>query len=62
MKASLGRPGRVFIMRLEDGDIVPDCIEHFASENGINVAYVVIVGGIGEGNVVVGPRRSSQSY
>jgi predicted DNA-binding protein with PD1-like motif len=60
MKASQGRPGRVFILRLEDGDILPDCIENFAAGHEISVGYVVIVGGIGEGNVVVGPRDSSQ--
>jgi predicted DNA-binding protein with PD1-like motif len=60
MKASMGRAGRVFILRLEDGDILPDCIEQFATEQKISAAYVVLVGGIGEGNVVVGPRNSSQ--
>jgi uncharacterized protein len=29
MKATEGRIGRVFIIRLEDGDIVPGCIEKF---------------------------------
>ena len=53
-----GRSGRVFVVRLEDGDIVPDCIEKFAEENGISVGHVTLVGGIGDGEVVVGPRRS----
>lgn len=58
MKASEGRLGRVFVMRLEDGDVVPVCIENFAREKGISVAQVILVGGIGDGEVVVGPRRS----
>ena len=58
MKASMGRPGRVFVLRLEDGDVLPDCIEHFALEHEITAAYVVVVGGIGGGDVVVGPRDS----
>ena len=58
MKVSEGRLGRVFVMRLEDGDVVPECIEDFAEENGISVGNVILVGGIGAGEVVVGPRRS----
>jgi predicted DNA-binding protein with PD1-like motif len=58
MKASEGRIGRVFVIRLEDGDIVPDCIERFSEEKGISVGHVVLVGGIGGGEIVVGPRHS----
>ena len=60
MKASEGRIGRVFVLRLEDGDIVPDCIERFAAEKGIATGHVILVGGIGDGEVVVGPRRSEE--
>ena len=60
MKASEGRIGRVFVVRLEDGDVVPDCIERFAGEKGIAVAHVILIGGIGGGEVVVGPRRSDE--
>ncbi|KDR94128.1 hypothetical protein SAMN02745945_00812 [Peptoclostridium litorale DSM 5388] len=31
MKATEGKLGRVFVIRLEEGDILPDCIEEFAS-------------------------------
>lgn len=58
MKASEGRLGRVFVLRLEDGDELPGCLERFAAEKGIEVGHVVLIGGIGEGSVVVGPRRS----
>ncbi|MCX6000776.1 MAG: DNA-binding protein [Chloroflexi bacterium] len=58
MKACEGRLGRVFVMRLEHGDVVPACIERFAEEKGIAVGYAILVGGIGAGEVVVGPRRS----
>ncbi|UCD09721.1 MAG: DNA-binding protein [Dehalococcoidales bacterium] len=58
MKVSEGRIGRVFVIRLEDGDVVPECIEKFAEDNGISVGQVVLVGGIGGGEVVVGPRHS----
>ena len=60
MKVSEGRIGRVFVIRLEDGDVVPDCIEDFAGQQGVSVAQVIMVGGIGGGQVVVGPRRSDQ--
>jgi len=60
MKASEGRVGRVFVIRLEDGDVVPDCIERFAEEKGISVGQVILVGGIGDGEVVVGPRDSEE--
>lgn len=58
MKAAEGRIGRVFVIRLEDGDIVPDCIEQFAAEQGVEVGQAVLVGGIGGGKVVVGPRET----
>ena len=60
MKASEGRVGRVFVLRLEDGDVLPECIERFAAENGVTVGHVILVGGIGSGQVVVGPRRSEE--
>ncbi len=61
MKASEGQLGRVFVIRLEDGDILPGCIEEFAREKGISVGQVILVGGIGDGEIVVGPRRSDES-
>jgi len=60
MKACEGKLGRVFVLRLEDGDVVPHCIERFAEEKGVSVGHVILVGGIGGGDVVVGPRRSEE--
>ena len=60
MKACEGQIGRVFMIRLEDGDVLPGCIERFAEEKGISVGHVILVGGIGEGQIVVGPRRSNE--
>ena len=60
MKACEGRIGRVFVIRLEDGDVVPQCIERFAEEKRVSVGQAVLVGGIGGGDVVVGPRRSEE--
>ena len=60
MKASEGRIGRVFMVRLEDGDELPGCLESYAAEKGIKHGQVVLVGGIGGGEVVVGPRNSEE--
>jgi predicted DNA-binding protein with PD1-like motif len=60
MKASEGRLGRVFVIRLEDGDTIPACIESFAENRKISVGQVILIGGIGDGQVVVGPRRSNE--
>ncbi len=56
MKAAEGRIGRVFILRLEEGDEVPGCIERHAQENGVTVGYAVFVGGVGSGQIVSGPK------
>jgi predicted DNA-binding protein with PD1-like motif len=58
MKACEGKLGRVFVIRLEDGDVLPKCIEKFAEEKGISVGHVILVGGLREGQIVVGPRYS----
>ncbi len=60
MKASQGQVGRVFVIRLDDGDAVPTCLERFAEEKGISVGHVILIGGIGGGQVVVGPRKSDE--
>jgi len=60
MKATQGSIGRVFVLRLEDGDVVPQCIERFAAGQGITAGHVILIGGIGGGQVVVGPRHSGE--
>lgn len=60
MKATEGSIGRVFIIRLEDGDVIPDCLEAFAREKGIRHAQVTMVGGLGGGQVVAGPRKTDE--
>ena len=52
--------GRVFVLRLDEGDIVPDCIEQFAEDNDVTVGHAVLVGGLGSGQIVVGPRKSDE--
>lgn len=60
MKACEGKLGRIFVLRLEDGDLIPDCIERFAEENGVTAGQVILIGSIGSGQVVVGPRVSDE--
>ena len=60
MKYSEGKIGRVFVIRLEDGDELPGCIEKFAAEHKISVGQAILVGGIGSGEVVSGPRKNKE--
>ncbi|MFC1925064.1 PPC domain-containing DNA-binding protein [Chloroflexota bacterium] len=60
MKFCEGQIGRVFVIRLEDGDIVPECIERFAEVHGVSVGHVILVGGITDGKVVVGPKKTAE--
>jgi predicted DNA-binding protein with PD1-like motif len=60
MKATEGKTGRVFVVRLEDGDVLPECLEQFAREKSIRFGQVTLVGGIGSGEVVAGPRLSDE--
>ena len=57
MKYSTARLGRVLVVRLEDGDVVHECIEEAARAEGIARAAVILVGGAAGGSrVVVGPE------
>ncbi len=56
MRYSSAKTGRVFIVRLEDGDILHEAIEQLAIKENIKAAAVTIVGGIDQGSkLVVGP-------
>ena len=45
MKYSEAKQGRVFIVRLEDGEIVHEVIEQFALDHKITAASLIVVGG-----------------
>ncbi len=58
MRYSESKYGRVFVIRLEDGDILHECIEEFAMENGIEAGFLIAVGGADKGSkLVVGPEE-----
>ncbi|MCL2147878.1 MAG: DNA-binding protein [Methanomassiliicoccaceae archaeon] len=49
--------GRVFVLRLETGEVLHEVVERFSRENGIRNAIITAVGGIGEGSrMTVGPE------
>jgi predicted DNA-binding protein with PD1-like motif len=57
MKFSEARQGRVFVIRLEDGEIIHETIERFAEGQGIKAASLILLGGAGAGSrLVVGPQ------
>jgi predicted DNA-binding protein with PD1-like motif len=60
VKACEGKMGRVFILRLEDGDLIPDCLEKFAEKNEISVGHVILIGGVESGEIVTGPRHADE--
>ena len=57
MKYSTASLGRALVIRLEDGDIVHECIEQAARAEGIARAAVILIGGADGGSrLVVGPE------
>ncbi len=61
MKYTEGNRGRIFIMRLEDGDVIPQTLEEFASAKNIRAALVFFLGGAQKGSkVIVGPEDNTE--
>ncbi|MEW6658440.1 MAG: PPC domain-containing DNA-binding protein [Thermodesulfobacteriota bacterium] len=62
MQYSEGRLGRIFTLRLEDGERLPDVLEAFAREQGLQGALVFFLGGAQHGSrVVVGPEAGRET-
>ena len=58
MKYSQAKPGRIFIIRLEDGDVIHEAIETFARDQGIRAASLIALGGADAGSrLIAGPRE-----
>ncbi len=63
MKYTEGEIGRIFVVRLEDGDIVHECLERLAERENIRAAAIIAVGGADRGSrLVVGPRCSRDEF
>ena len=61
MKFSEAKQGRVFVIRLEDGEVLHEEIEKFAAEHNIKAAGLLALGGANQGSkLVVGPREADQ--
>jgi predicted DNA-binding protein with PD1-like motif len=59
MKYSQAKPGRIFVVRLEDGETLHECIEAFARKMKIRAAALVVLGGADKDSIlVVGPDKS----
>lgn len=57
MQYSEGGLGRVFALRLEHGDTMPDVLVDFAAEKGVSAGVAFMVGGLDNGSrLVVGPE------
>jgi predicted DNA-binding protein with PD1-like motif len=59
MDYSVGTTGRTVVLRLHDGEAVYPAIESVAKKENITSAVVWIIGGVKNGNVVVGPKDAS---
>ena len=62
MRYSQAKQGRVFVIRLEDGDVLHESIEAFAREHGIQAASLIALGGADSASrLVVGPEQGRTS-
>ena len=58
MKCSEGRLGRVLVIRLDEGDVLHECVEKAAVVWNIERATVIALGGADSGSrLVVGPKN-----
>ena len=58
MQVSEATIGRIFTIRLEDGEVLPRVLEDFAESRNVSRAFCLFVGGIGSGGrLVVGPEK-----
>ena len=57
MKFTEAKLGRIFLLRLHDGDHLPDVLESFAAQKKISTALCFFLGGAKEkSRIVVGPK------
>jgi predicted DNA-binding protein with PD1-like motif len=57
MQFTEAKLGRVFVLRLHDGDRLPEVLESFATEKNVSTALCFFLGGAKEkSRVVVGPK------
>jgi len=59
MQIAEGSLGRIFAVRLEEGDAMPGAVERVARERNIHSALVFLVGGARDGALVMGPEHTA---
>ncbi|GAB4540328.1 MAG: DNA-binding protein [Thermodesulfovibrionia bacterium] len=57
MRYQIGSIGRMIIVRFDDGDNLLDCLINIAKTEDVRAGIIYLIGGMREGNVVVGPKR-----
>lgn len=57
MKYSQAEQGRIFVIRLEDGDVIHEAVEKLAEQEAVRAGMLIAVGGVDKGTrLVVGPE------
>ena len=58
MKYSEAKQGRIFVLRLEDGELLHSTVEDFARVHAVQAAALIVLGGADKGSrLVVGPEQ-----
>ena len=61
MKYSQASLGRVFVLRLEDGDIVHECLERFAREQSVSAAGLIALGDADAGSRLIAGTEAGRA-
>jgi len=62
MRYSEAKLGRVFVIRLEHGDVLHESIEQLARERDVRTGAFIIIGGVDEeSQLIVGPKEGAAS-
>jgi predicted DNA-binding protein with PD1-like motif len=51
---------RIFVIRLEQGEKLPDCLEAFCQKKNVIRGFCLFLGGVEEGNIVAGPVKQDE--
>jgi predicted DNA-binding protein with PD1-like motif len=57
MQYSEGRLGRVFVIRLEDGEDLIGSIQQFVEKMGLSTGLIIFLGALREGRLITGPKE-----
>jgi len=57
MKYTKGTVGRIFLLKLEDGDVLIDNLTQLAKKERIKAATLIFIGALRQGDLVTGPKK-----